>query len=376
MTRQGSWPAHGGEAGATLAWLGVTPPRHWIDLSASLNPLGPPDWVPDWLSANLVELYRYPDGQCRLARQALAEWHGLSEEQVWLTNGGAEAIDLVTRAHRGGRALIVEPTFGEYARSCASSDITVQRISLEGDDFRLPLMSLLERLDDVDLLFLCRPNNPTATCVSRQEIETLLEAARCSDTLVVIDEAFIDFAVDQTPLDDLLAQDYPLVLLRSLTKFYTLAGLRIGYLLAGAERIGRLAAHQSAWSVNGLAAAIVPPLLNDQSFADATRQWVAAEQQRVPVRMREEGLVVPDCQANFVLCRPPGETSVERGEALLRHLAGHGFIGRHTHTFAGLSGGWVRLALSTPATNDALLGVLAEASGGFEGGGRGWGEKA
>ncbi|WP_081694655.1 threonine-phosphate decarboxylase CobD [Halomonas huangheensis] len=358
MTQPGPWPAHGGQAGAIFEQLGVRPSPGWKDLSASLNPLGPPDWVPDWLSRNLTELYRYPDGQCRAARQALAEQHGLAEEQVWLTNGGAEAIDLVTRAYRGGRALIVEPTFGEYARSCAASGLSVERIALAGEDFQLPLAALIDRLVDVDLMFLCRPNNPTATCVSREEIEALLEAARSSDTLVVVDEAFIEFAVEQTPLDDLFERDYPLVLLRSLTKFYTLPGLRIGYLLASAERIQRFAAGQSAWSVNGLAASIVPHLLEDHAFAEATSRWVATEQRRVPMRMRKLGLVVAECHANFVLCRMAGEATPADGEALLRHLAENGFIARHTHTFAGLDGAWLRLALSTPAINDALLGVL------------------
>ncbi|MGQ7247752.1 pyridoxal phosphate-dependent aminotransferase [Halomonas sp. V046] len=391
------WPLHGGQGEALLRCLGVDPSSAagpFVDLSASLNPLGPPTWFGDWLAGAGGHLWRYPDPRQPLARAALAAHHGVAQQQLWLTNGGAEAIHLVAQCHRGGRALIVEPTFGEYARACALNDISVSRIMLQGDDFRLDVDALCQAMTGVDLVFLCRPNNPTGTLARRDDVATLLRHARRVGALLVVDEAFAEFSDEdegedegedesafaecsddaagdgrcaaQGPLCQWLAPgadtsvDVPLVLLRSLTKFYTLPGLRLGYVMASAARIRALAERQVAWSLNGLAEAVVPELLADGDFAEASRGWLADERDRLCQALRALGLVVPESRANFVLLRLPGAATPQRGEVLLRGLARHAILGRHTHTFRGLDGAWVRLALSTAEVNDRVVEALAD----------------
>ncbi|MEE3216263.1 MAG: aminotransferase class I/II-fold pyridoxal phosphate-dependent enzyme, partial [Pseudomonadota bacterium] len=152
----------------------------------------------------------------------------------------------------------------------------------------------------------------------------------------------------------------PLVLLRSLTKFYALAGLRLGYLVASASCCRRLQRHQPAWSVNGLASALVPALLADTDFASRTRDWVMAERAYLPLALGRLGLVALPTQANFVLFRPPGAPSRAKGEGLVRHLARDGVLVRHTHTFAGLDGAWVRVALQQRQGNQLLIRRLEE----------------
>nr|WP_300310625.1 threonine-phosphate decarboxylase CobD [Halomonas sp.] len=361
--RQGSqsqqWPQHGGEGDALLARLGICGNDALTDLSASLNPLGPPVWLGDWLGRSLPLLTHYPDRQQQEAREALARHHGLDTGQVRVTNGGAEAIHLIAQAYHGKRALVIEPTFGEYARACELNGMEVRRLSLVGDDFRLDVDELCQALVTVDVVFLCRPNNPTGTLVSGQAIETLLEHAEAANTLLVVDEAFIEFHGEQASLVDWVRRGAPLILLRSLTKFYCLPGLRLGYLLAQPERVQQISEYQVAWSLNALAAALIPHLLNDQDYAERTLNWVSRERSRVSETLRRLGYVVPEVHANFVLCRPGGVASPARGEAMLHQLVRHGFIARHTHTFAGLDGSWVRLALGLPATNDAWLAALA-----------------
>ena len=389
------WPPHGGQGEALLQCLGVDPSSATgplVDLSASLNPLGPPTWFADWLAGAGGHLWRYPDPRQPLARAALAAHHGVAQQQLWLTNGGAEAIHLVAQCHRGGRALIVEPTFGEYARACALNDISVSRIMLQGDEFRLDVDALCQAMTGVDLVFLCRPNNPTGTLARRDDVATLLLHARRVGAVLVVDEAFAEFSDEgedegedesadfecsddaagdrrcaaQGPLCQWLVPgadtsvDVPLVLLRSLTKFYTLPGLRLGYVMASAARIQALAERQVAWSLNGLAEAVVPELLADGDFAEASRGWVDGERDRLCQALRALGLVVSESRANFVLLRLPGAATPQRGEVLLRGLARHAILGRHTHTFRGLDGAWVRLALSTAEVNDRVIEALAD----------------
>tara|TARA_Y100001001_G_scaffold138972_2_gene141493 strand:+ start:1332 stop:2531 length:1200 start_codon:yes stop_codon:yes gene_type:complete len=357
---QETWPDHGGQGAALLDRLGLSSVTPTMDVSASLNPLGPPAWLSDWLASAMSEVRHYPDPEHRDALAALAASLGIAPPSLVLTNGGAEAIHLVARAYRRARALIVEPTFGEYARACRLNDIEIERVQLSGDDFRLDVEALSARLAFVDLVFVCRPNNPTGTRLPRCDVEALVAAARRSDTLVVIDEAFVDFADDEAPLTDLVEQGEPLVLLRSLTKFYALAGLRLGYLVASPQRCRALQHHQVAWSVNGLAAAVVPELLADSDFARRTRDWLHSERAYLTAGLRDLGLTVADSQANFVLFRPPGLASQANGEALLAYLARHGCLARHTHTFNGLDGVWIRVALQRRADNDRLLSWLGE----------------
>ncbi|MBY6030920.1 threonine-phosphate decarboxylase CobD [Halomonas sp. DP8Y7-1] len=358
------WPEHGGQGLVLLQRLGLAGTEPRLDLSASLNPLGPPDWLADWLKDSLESARHYPDPGHPAAYAALAAALGLGADRLLLTNGGAEAIHLVASAYRGGRALIVEPTFGEYARACALNGIAVERYELNPEGAPLDIERLTSRLDasadKVDLIFLCRPNNPTGACMAREDVVTLLEAARRRGALVVVDEAFVDFADPGMSLTALVDQGLPLILLRSLTKFYALAGLRLGYLVASASCCRRLQRHQPAWSVNGLASALVPALLADTDFASRTRDWVMAERAYLPLALGRLGLVALPTQANFVLFRPPGAPSRAKGEGLVRHLARDGVLVRHTHTFAGLDGAWVRVALQQRQGNQLLIRRLEE----------------
>nr|WP_298377391.1 threonine-phosphate decarboxylase CobD [uncultured Halomonas sp.] len=365
MTQDAPWPSHGGQAAPLLTRFGLPCDHPLLDFSTNLNPLGAPDWVPSCLAAAAKGLDRYPTPDYRPAREAIAREAGVSLEQVLLTNGGAEAIFLVAAAHAGGRAVIVQPTFTEYARACRAFAIAIDDVCLTPPDFSLDPASLAVSLDRGTLLFLCRPNNPTATLLPRETIEALLTLAALRGSRVVIDEAFIDFV---TPFDEslapLLARFDNLILLRSLTKLYALPGLRMGYLLASASLVRELQACQPPWSVNHLAAELVTPLLADGAFQARTRQWLSGEHPRLQAGLAAKGLEVIPSRANFFLVRPPLETVVGSAQtasaALFERLLRAGILARHTHGFPGLDGDWLRLALREGDANTRLLAALSE----------------
>ncbi|SDO31814.1 L-threonine O-3-phosphate decarboxylase [Halomonas shengliensis] len=361
------WPLHGGQPGPLLARFGLAEETPVLDVSANLNPLGPPAWLHGWLMARLGEpeaLARYPDPGYAEAHAAIAAHEGVATEQVLLTNGGAEAIFLAAalqaREWPGAAAAIIEPTFAEYARACAAHGLPVQRLPLAPPDFRLDVEAIVAGLGEARLLWLCRPNNPTATLVPRADLERLLTLTAARGCRLVVDEAFVDFiGPPGESLTSLLADHPHLLLLRSMTKCFTLPGLRLGYLLGAPEAVATARACQPAWSVNALAAALVAPLLADLDFARRTEGWLAAERPRLQAGLEALGLEVVPSRANFFLVRHPAGREATR--CLLPALLRRGVLARHTESFAGLDGGWLRLALRDAEDNESLLAALDEA---------------
>lgn len=358
-TPSNHWPLHGGEAAPLLARFGLPVDTPLRDVSANLNPLGPPAWLPEWLVERAADLGRYPDPDYAAARAAIAAHEGVTPEQVRLTNGGAEAIYLAAALHAGRPAAILEPGFAEYRRACAAYGLPVHGLPLAAPDFVLDPEALVAGLGKAEVLFMGRPNNPTATLVPRPVMERLLELTAARGCTLVVDEAFIDFVDDAERLTPWLERFEHLVLLRSLTKWFTLPGLRLGYLLAAPARVAAAGAFQPAWSVNQLAADLVAPLLADRDFDARTRAWLAAERPAMQAALGTLGLRVVPSRANFFLVRHPagGEATARLLPALLRR----GWLARHTQGFAGLDGGWLRLALRTAEENRALCQALAAA---------------
>ncbi|MDX5379058.1 MAG: threonine-phosphate decarboxylase CobD [Halomonas sp.] len=353
------WPSHGGRPEQVLPRLGLAAERSVIDFSANLNPLGPPSWLAQWIAAGVAELAVYPDPDYREAREAIARHEGLAPEQVRLTNGGAEAIFLAAAllARRGvRRALIVQPTFGEYQRACHHYGIEVANFALVEERFVLDEARACEAMREAGALFLCRPNNPTGTLVERELIERLLAEGQRQGTTLVVDEAFVDFVIRDERLTPLLARYDNLLLLRSMTKLYAIPGLRLGYLLGSAEAVGSIAQLQPPWSVNALAAGLVAPLLLDHDYLTQTRAWLDAERPWLQDELEALGLSVVPSHANFLLLRHGESRSMA---ALLEHLARCGILVRHTHNFIGLEGAWLRVAVRSRPENRALVEAVA-----------------
>ncbi|SFU86676.1 threonine-phosphate decarboxylase CobD [Halomonas korlensis] len=351
-----AWPEHGGQVAPLLARFGLPADHAVTDFSANLNPLGPPAWLGRWLAAACEGLGRYPDPDYGDARRAIAEHEGVTPEQVLLTNGGVEAIFLAAARHAGGRAAIVEPTFTEYARACRHYRLAIEEVALSGECFELDEAAARVAMSRCNVLFLCRPNNPTGTLVPFERVEAMLAAAQRHGCHLVVDEAFVDFVMGDERLTSLLARYPNLLLLRSLTKHYAVPGLRLGYLLGDAASVSRLASLQMPWSVNHFAAELVAPLLADDDYRARTRDWLGVEQPRLQAGLAAAGLKVVPSRANFFLLQPAAGPSTT--DALFEAWLQAGILTRHTRNFPGLDGGWLRLALRSRADNDRLLAVL------------------
>jgi len=356
------WPKHGGQPQRIRQLFSLSEEQTLLDFSANINPLGPPEAVRRLWPTLLERTLTYPDMDYSDAVEAIARHSGVMPEQVLLTNGGAEAIFLAARLLTGGTALVVHPTFAEYEQACAHYRVHVQLLIADPEQ-PFPEEEVMQRMEAVDGMFLCRPNNPDGTLLPRDSIIRILQSALRTNTLLIVDEAFIDFALEPSASLAPLLHEYPnLILTRSLTKMYALPGLRIGYALAGTEHIQAMAAQRLPWSVNTPAALLTPELLRDEAFAIRTRRWLREEIAWLKPRLQQMHFTMSATCTNFYLLRDSVAPSVDK---LYPFLLQGGILPRHTHTFPGLRGAALRLAVRSRNENERLLERLAawQASG-------------
>jgi histidinol-phosphate aminotransferase len=243
---------HGGISPAELHRLGIDP-HALVDFSVNSNPFGPAPAVLEALQK--VDVSLYPDRDCDEIRRALGQACRVAPDQVCIGNGTAELIWLIAQAflHPGDRVLILGPTFGEYARAAAALGAEVKEIRACAPRFAPPVEAFLAaiRQQQPRLVFLCNPNNPTGKFIPLSDIERVVQTCG-KDCLLVLDEAYRSF-VDGKFFSPLSAENC--LVLRSMTKDFALAGLRLGYSLGTAAQIARLRQFQPAWNVNAYAQA-------------------------------------------------------------------------------------------------------------------------
>jgi threonine-phosphate decarboxylase len=348
---------HGAHYAEAARALGARPDG-FLDFSANINPLGPPAAaIAAGAEALRVETESYPDLHYRELRAALASYLRVSPATVLPTNGGAEALFLAARtaAAESGRkkALILEPTFSEYAAAARSADLepvhVVARRPAAG--FRLDLAALgcaLEDSGDVNVVFLCNPNNPTGDAVSRREVLRLARRVREAGAVLVVDEAFADFAPHLSTASEV---DDAIFVARSFTKFFALPGLRLGCLVASdAERVR---AFQPSWPVNAVAAAAGIVAAKEPAFARATLAEVALRRRELLRALGElPGITPYPGAANFLLVHGP--------QGLPEELAKRGILVRGCEPFYGLGPGFFRVAVRRAKHNERLVKTLRD----------------
>jgi threonine-phosphate decarboxylase len=322
-----------------------------LDFSQNINPLGAPN---DALEAARRALYedssRYPDLEYTGLREALAAYLGVGAEMVVPTNGGAEALFLAARAAgTGGKALVLEPTFSEYAAAAAASGKEpVRRVARRREvDFEWDSTPLGD-LEGVTVVFLCNPNNPTGDLLDRGAVLEVADRVVESGAVLVVDEAFADF-VPEISITDMV--DRGLWVARSFTKFFAIPGLRLGCLVC--DDAGRVQTLQPSWPVNSVAAAAGIAAVEDRGFAEASRAEVA--------RLREDLFgaldALPDLHpfpgaANFLLVRGP--------DGLPERLARRGVLVRGCGPFYGLGPEFFRVAVRSAEENGRLVAAIRE----------------
>jgi L-threonine-O-3-phosphate decarboxylase len=350
-------PVHGGN----LVWaaqLAGCPPSAILDFSASINPLGLPKSAIATIQTEIPHLVAYPDPSYRQLRSAIAQWHNLDPDWILPGNGAAELLTWAGwELAQQEVVYLPTPAFRDYWRALRAFNAQVQPCLLgaSAHTFTPPITGLpIPTGNKKGGLLLNNPHNPTGTLFTINDILPYLDTYG----LVVVDEAFMDFLPpdQQQSLLPYVTQYPNLVIVRSLTKFYSLPGLRFGYVVTHPDRIAQWQKLRDPWAVNHLADAVAQTVIQDKDFAQQTRDWlVPARSQLFNGLTALDGLQPLPSTANFLLVGTT-QPSTNLQRQLLQQTQ---ILIRDCLSFPELGESYFRVAVRTQTDNQRLLEGLA-----------------
>jgi threonine-phosphate decarboxylase len=352
---------HGGTIYAIARELGIAPDK-LIDFSANINPLGFSTRVKKALLQNQGAILHYPDrGAYDLVCQ-LVRYHDIPAHSILAGNGSTELIFLLPRVLHLKRVLLVVPTFSEYETSIRSVNGQVYYFkTLEKDQFCINAERLLRELrKGYDALYICNPANPTGVLTPLDMLQDVVKSARVKATRVIVDETFIDFNESQS-LKYQINKYENLYILRSMTKFFGLPGLRAGYVISSEKNITKLRERQEPWTMNVLAQYASIESLKDRQFIKRTIVYVKDARQKLIAELNKlPYLRVFPSAANYLLLKldKSAPTTVPQ---LYKRLLQKGIIIRKCDSFEGLVDKFFRVAVRKYNENRRLVKELAEA---------------
>ena len=346
---------HGGLNYVELKEMGIAP-KEIIDFSANLNPLGPPQAVVDSLSQ--VNIAQYPDSASTDLRRALSEVLGLTPGNIVVGSGSTELIRLSALAYfkPGDRVLIITPTFGEYEIACriAGASVIEQRLSPE-NDFQLEENETIRliRKHRPRGIFITNPNNPTSRYFNRSIIEKILDSSR--ESLLVLDEAYLTFVDNPWSSLDMISRGN-LLILRSMTKDYALAGLRLGYGVADENIIDALSRILPPWILNTVAQQAGIIALKENDYVKQSQAKIKENKEYLIAGLSRLGLPPLPSEASFFLVK------VNDGQEFRHRLLEQKMLVRDCTSF-GLPG-YIRIAPRTMPECQQLIKAIEQIIGG------------
>lgn len=348
---------HGGNRREAAAAWGLT---RLLDFSASINPLGQPEGLRDHLLFHWDETLHYPDRGAPEFLEVARRAYQLPSEWLLAGNGSAELFDLTLRALRPRRLVLCPPDFGLYEALAPDGLPVVRVVRREAEDFALDLGTLAATVARGDLVLFSNPANPAGCTSSCADVLALLAHCEERGATLAVDEAFADFCPEESVLQE-VSPHRRLLVFRSLTKFFGIPGLRLGFLAAAPEAIARVAALQVPWSVSALAQAAGVYCLSQEDWGVQTLDYVEREREALRQKLsRIPGLRPLPSRANYLLVElhPPAPAAT----VLYDTLARRGILVRHCGSF-GLGERYVRIAVRTEEENEALLEGLRALEG-------------
>jgi threonine-phosphate decarboxylase len=347
--------AHGGRVyDAARRWK--ISPTEVIDFSANINPIGPPRGVLDVIEAGLKpeNLRAYPDMHTFV--RALAYKHRLVPEEIFVGSGATSLMFAILRAILPKRVLVLEPAFGEYFRACnAVNGKVTSWLLTEADDFTPPFANMVRAIKErqFDLVILNSPHNPTGRLYSTESLLSLIDAAEAHNVAVMLDEAFVDYS-PRASLLSLAATKTKMVVLRSLTKFYAMPGLRVGYGVCSAGLAANIRQQLDPWSVSTVALEAGCAALVEDEFGSESRSANEQIRQEFAEALGSVGLHVFPSVTNFLLAKLPRGSGAE----LAGWLESERILIRRCDSFRGLGDTYVRLAVRSSIENRRLVSLI------------------
>lgn len=301
-----------------------------LDFSVNVNPLGTPDAIKSAVMSAIRGIDKYPDYRCAELRKAISEREGVPEDWIICGNGAAELIYTAMYAIKPDKAVVHDPTFGEYASAVKASGGKVTN-------------------SDGEVEFICNPNNPTGLLTPKEKIYEALNSNR----IIFVDECFNEFVINAKNYScvDLTEGHRNLVILKSFTKMYSMPGLRLGYLItSNTDLINKMYLSRQPWSVSSIAQAAGIAAAKDTKTPEFMRSYIASARKAIEDGFERLGIEYLPSAANFIIFKSePG---------LKERLLKHRILIRDCSDFKGISNGFYRVAVRTGGDNRRLLKAL------------------
>lgn len=330
-----------------------------LDFSVNINPLGPAEEVVAAAKSAVDEMERYPDPECRALRAALSRKLQVPEDFLIFGNGAAELMFTLTLAKRPKKAVIAAPAFAEYERALHAADCEVQyyyRREETGFALEEDFIDMLR--SDVDMVFLCSPDNPVGNAIDSGMLRRILRRCEEKNILLVLDECFIDFmegAKEATLLEE-TKRTGKLLILRAFTKIHALPGLRLGFgVCKDKELLARMESVTQPWNISVPAQAAGLAALKDEGRGERTQKFVAKERKWLKEQLEGLGLACFPSQVNYLL--------LKSGRNLFDELLKKNILIRDCQNYEGLEKGFYRVAVRGRKENSRLVEALMEICG-------------
>ena len=351
---------HGGDIFTIASTIGCRP-EDIVDFSSNMNPLGPPADLLTFLEASLSRITFLPDPAARPAIDAFARHHDVPVDQIMAGNGTTQLIYALPQVLEISRALIVSPTYSDYADACRMHGVPHTCLfTTNVNGFMPDIEENTLAFADADTVFICNPNNPTGRLISADVIDQL--SRELPQTRFVIDESYLPFVDPSQGRSLLKDRRGNVIVLHSLSKIFRIPGLRIGFLTASRKTVQRFESYQKPWSINGLAQAAVEYLMTHTEqagrFIEKTRQFVHRERAFFvdSLRQHSEITVIPSDTVFILACLPKGQTA----SALKSRLLKQKILIRDCSNFSGLDERYFRISLKSAETNRLLVEKLIQ----------------
>ncbi|MEW6067621.1 MAG: threonine-phosphate decarboxylase CobD [Nitrospirota bacterium] len=346
--------------------------RKIIDFSASVNPLGVSKKIKAELRGHLKYLHNYPDPETKRLRKRLAQYHGIDPETILCGNGSTELIYLIIRTLKPQRVLIPAPTYSEYEKAVLIShqslvisqqlankekSIDIKYLNLkENEGFRINpnefIVAMEGELPSFDMAFLCNPNNPTGRLLKMEDVLKIADTAKEIKCYLIVDESFIDFCHDESVITEVENNPY-LIVLKSMTKFYALSGLRIGYGVFPRNLINNLKEYKEPWTVNSLSQRAAIIALKDKAYRQETLRIIKEEKRFLERNFKKIGIEFFNSDANFYLLK------ISNAVEICQRLKKKGILVRECSNFKGVDSSYLRIAVKSHRENTILIKKLA-----------------
>ncbi len=332
--------------------------KNIIDFSANINPLGISKQALSKFNEVFEDVLNYPDPEYTDLKEAISNFENVSSDNVILGNGAIECIFLIAEYLNSKHTLLLAPTFVEYERAFSKYKSEISYYNLKEENrFELDIDDFIENIDkSIDTIVICNPNNPTGCVLKEEKLYVLLKYCKLNEITLIMDEAFVDFTdnEEEITMKKHLSKFSNLIILKSLTKFFAIPGLRLGYLLTSNDiLIDKIKSDRMPWMINCVASNIAINSLMDFDYINETKRYILKQRKYLIEELNKiKAITVYNSTANYIF--------MKCDKNLEELLSKYSIMIRNCNNYRNLTDGYYRIAVKKNDVNIELINILKE----------------